>query len=99
MKMSIMESSLLTILRLSKYENTIEFYFLGIVKSTQGRNHLGPNPSFFRFVKHVSMGLIEYELTKHLLPSSSLLKNKELLSYLGGGEFEKWVKPFIIMVA
>jgi hypothetical protein len=81
------ESSLSNLFRLSKYEKTIDFSFLQLIKYTQGRNHMGSNPSFFKFVKHVNMGLIEDELTEHLLSSSGSLKNKEVLAYLGWGEF------------
>jgi len=44
------------------------------------------NPSFFKFIKNVNMGLIEDELNEHFLSSSSSLKNKEVLDYLGGGK-------------
>jgi hypothetical protein len=76
MKNSIVESSLSIFFRILKYENTIDFYLLGLIKSTQGRTHPGPNPSFFRIIKHVKMRLIEDDLTDHLLSSLSSLKNK-----------------------
>jgi hypothetical protein len=73
-----------------KYENTIEFSFLGLVKYTQGRTNLGSNSSFFRFFKNENMGLIRrMSYTEDLLSSSSSLKKKEVLAYLGGGKLGK----------
>jgi hypothetical protein len=48
-----------------------------------------PNPSFFRFVKHMSRDSSKMSYTEHLLSSSSLLKNKEVLTNHGGGEIER----------
>jgi hypothetical protein len=79
------DSSLLNLFRLFKYEKILAFYFLGLIKSTQGRTHLGLNPSFFRFDTNVNMGLIEDELTENFLSSSSSLKKTEVIAYLGWG--------------
>jgi hypothetical protein len=51
---------------------------------------MGSNHSFFRFIKHVKIGIIEDELNDHLLSSSSSLKDKEALTYLGGGGGGIW---------
>jgi hypothetical protein len=46
---------------------------------------MGPNPSFFRFIKHVMRDSSKMSYTEHLLSSSSSLKNKEVLTIHGGG--------------
>jgi hypothetical protein len=49
---------------------------------------MGPNPSFFRFIKHVMRDSSKMSYTEHMLSSSSSLKNKEVLTNHGGGEIE-----------
>jgi hypothetical protein len=53
------------------------------------KTHTGPNPSFFRFVKHMSRDSSKMSYTEHLLSSSSSLKNKEVLTNYGGGGIER----------
>jgi hypothetical protein len=57
---------------------------------------MGPNHSFLGFVKHTLEGLIRRMSLqfKHMLSSSSLCKNKEVLTRNGGGNWERNVsKP------
>jgi hypothetical protein len=46
---------------------------------------MGSNHSFFRFIKHVKIRIIADELNDHLLSSSSSLKDKKTVTYLGWG--------------
>ena len=50
---------------------------------------MGPNHSFFRFVKYMMRDSLKVSYIEHLLSSSSLLKNKGVLIHHGGGKFEK----------
>jgi hypothetical protein len=50
------------------------------------RTHTGPNPSFFRFIKHMSRDSSKDELYRASLSSSSSLKKKEVLINHDGGE-------------
>jgi hypothetical protein len=51
---------------------------------------MGPNHSFLGFVKHTRGTHLKDELTfKHMLSSSSLCKNKEVLARNGGGKIGK----------
>jgi hypothetical protein len=58
------------------------------------RTHLGSNPYFFRFVKHMKRNLLKVSYTKHFLSSSRSLKNKEILIYMDGGEIWKVGQDF-----
>jgi hypothetical protein len=59
------------------------------------RTHTGPNPSFFRFIKHMSRDSSKMSYTEHMLSSSSSLKNKEVLTNHGGGEIERSGSSFL----
>jgi hypothetical protein len=59
------------------------------------RTHTGPNPSFFRFIKHMLRGSLKMRYTEHMLSSSSSLKKKELLTNHGGGGIESSGSNFL----
>jgi len=60
---------------------------------------MASNPSF-SFVKHVMRNSSKMRYIEHLLPSSSSLKNKEVLSnHGGGGDFEGSGSSFKIIMA
>ena len=70
------------IFRLSKNENLAEFTFSGLVKSyTKGPN-MRLNPSFLTFIEYMLRDSLKVSYIKHMLSSSSLLKNKEVLTKL-----------------
>jgi hypothetical protein len=50
--------------------------------------HMGLNPSFFRFVKHVMRDSSKMSYTEHLLPSSSFLKTKRYSPSMVGEKIE-----------
>jgi hypothetical protein len=47
------------------------------------KTHMEPNPSFFRFVKHMSRDSSKMRYIDHILSSLSSLKNKEVLTNYG----------------
>ena len=62
---------------------------------------MGPNHSFLRFIKHTFEGLIQRMRLyyKHMLSSSSLHKNKEVLARNGGGKLGKKCVSVFVLVA
>lgn len=53
---------------------------------------MGPNPSFFRFIKSMLRDSQKVSYTEHLLSSLVFLKNKGVVANHGGGKIEvKWV--------
>jgi hypothetical protein len=75
--------------RLSKIEKPLSFLSLDSLNKHR-KAHMGPNHSFLGFVKYTPGTHPRMSLQfKHMLSSSSLCKNKEVLARNGGGEIGK----------
>jgi len=78
------------VFRLSKHEKPLSFLSLDSLNK-HWKAHMEPNHSILGFVKYTSRELSKGRayINKHMLSSSSLHKNKEVLTRNGGGKFGK----------
>ena len=85
--------------RLSKHEKPLIFLSLDSLNKHR-KTHMGSNHSFLGFIKHTPRDSSERwdYINKHILFSSSLRKNKEVLVINGGGKLgHKCVFVFVLV--
>ena len=65
--------------------NDTKFSLIGLIKLNIERPALGTNPSFLRFVKHMSLDLSSNKLYRVFVTLFEIVKPKEALIKHGGG--------------